>query len=84
MDDEVEKLVNVIVTENNRGVIDCLNSVNLLSYYSRQRNTPNLNLLCQNNLIDNLIDSNRNYASNYLMDYKNFEGMDVLFNRYTQ
>ena len=81
MDDEVEKLVNVIVTEYNRGVIDCLNSVNLLSYYSRQRDTPNLNLICQNNLIDNLIDSNRNYASNYLMDYKNFEGMNVLFNR---
>ena len=73
-DNVVQEPLNILVTDDKRGIIDCLNSVILLGFYSRQTNTPIFDVICQNDLIENLIDTNRNYASSYLRNFNNMKG----------
>lgn len=78
-DEATKNLLKIWLAEDRRGIIDCLNSVNLLSFYARKLYTPALELICQHRTIENLVDSNRKYASNYLRENNNMEGMNMLF-----
>ena len=78
----MENLLQMWLTEENHGIIDCMNGVNILSFYTRQRSTPYLEMIFKHGNLQNMIDSNMMYPSNYLLQQNNLEGLSTLFNHY--
>lgn len=75
----IKNIIDIWCTHERRGMIDPLNSINLLMLCTRQQHFICLDYLCHSEYVENLMDSNQNYASHNLSQMNNRHGLDILF-----